>query len=80
MTDRMARRAPRRAITCPACGLPEAVCTHRAHDDAERYYRCRVCGHRWALQWTVTAPVAASRREAAPASQALAPDAQGGER
>ena len=60
--DRMARRAPRRTVTCPACGSPEAVCTHRAMDDSERYFRCRVCGHRWAAAWGAGA---ASRPEAA---------------
>lgn len=45
MSDRVARRVPPRAIACPHCGLPEAVCTVR--DEDARYYRCRVCGHRW---------------------------------
>lgn len=61
--DRMARRAPRRLVTCPKCGLPDAVCTHRAFDDSERYFRCRACGHRWAVAWGTGDE---SRPEAAP--------------
>ena len=49
INDRMARyaRYARGAVYCPVCSACEAACTVR--DDHARYYRCRVCGHRFAV-------------------------------
>jgi transcription elongation factor Elf1 len=40
-------RYARGAVYCPVCSACEAACTVR--DDHARYYRCRVCGHRFAV-------------------------------
>ena len=46
INDRMARYA-RNSLHCPVCSRPDIVCTVR--DDHARYYRCLVCGHRFAV-------------------------------